>query len=242
MAERPTYIDFLKALDYRLTEYGLTSTEQLLYHTLLLINNRKRWVDWFPCTDVYLTELMGVGRTAMHTARNGLKQAGMIDFKTSNKRGTSTSYHVCDEFCVAFCVYSINTQTNNKQTTNKPQTNNKPAPNKDIRHKTKDNNNPLTPFEGELGLKVGEWLEYKKEKGQAYKPTGLKQLITKIEKHVSQYGERAVIDALDTAMANSWQGFFVKPGGGTEYEVNRDRDGFDYGSIDDIMREKYDGG
>ena len=148
MAERPTYIDFLKALDYRLTEYGLTSTEQLLYHTLLLINNRKRWVDWFPCTDVYLTELMGVGRTAMHTARNGLKQAGMIDFKTSNKRGTSTTYHVCDEFCTTVCVYSINTQTNNKRTTNKPQTNNKPAPNKDIRHKTKDiNNNPLTPFD-----------------------------------------------------------------------------------------------
>ena len=52
MAERPTYYDFLKALDYRLMEDGLTSTEQLLYHTLLMINNRKRWVDWFPCTGI----------------------------------------------------------------------------------------------------------------------------------------------------------------------------------------------
>ena len=199
MAERPTYIDFLKALDYRLMEDGLTSTEQLLYHTLLMINNRKRWVDWFPCTDVYLTELMGMGRTAMKNARNGLKQAGLIDFKVSKRRGESTTYHICDEFC----TYSIGLQTCNKQTTNVQQTCNKRVTKKDIRHKTKDINIiPLTPFTGELGAKVEEWLAYKKEKGQSYKPTGLKSLITKIQKNVEQYGERAVIDAIDTAMSN----------------------------------------
>lgn len=207
MAERPTYYDFLKALDYRLMEDGLTSTEQLLYHTLLMINNRKRWVDWFPCTDVYLTELMGMGRTAMKNARNGLKQAGLIDFKVSKRRGESTTYHICDEFC----TYSIGPQTCNKQTTNVQQTCNKRVTKKDIRHKTKDINIiPLTPFTGELGAKVEEWLAYKKEKGQSYKPTGLKSLITKIQKNVEQYGERAVIDAIDTAMSNSWQGFFPK--------------------------------
>lgn len=207
MAERPTYYDFLKALDYRLMEDGLTSTEQLLYHTLLMINNRKRWVDWFPCTDVYLTELMGMGRTAMKNARNGLKQAGLIDFKVSKRRGESTTYHICDEFC----TYSIGPQTCNKQTTNVQQTCNKRVTKKDIRHKTKDINIiPLTPFTGELGAKVEEWLAYKKEKGQSYKPTGLKSLITKIQKSAEQYGERAVIDAIDTAMSNSWQGFFPK--------------------------------
>lgn len=207
MAERPTYYDFLKALDYRLMEDGLTSTEQLLYHTLLMINNRKRWVDWFPCTDVYLTELMGMGRTAMKNARNGLKQAGLIDFKVSKRRGESTTYHICDEFC----TYSIGLQTCNKQTTNVQQTCNKRVTKKDIRHKTKDINIiPLTPFTGELGAKVEEWLAYKKEKGQSYKPTGLKSLITKIQKSAEQYGERAVIDAIDTAMSNSWQGFFPK--------------------------------
>lgn len=207
MAERPTYYDFLKALDYRLMEDGLTSTEQLLYHTLLMINNRKRWVDWFPCTDVYLTELMGMGRTAMKNARNGLKQAGLIDFKVSKRRGESTTYHICDEFC----TYSIGLQTCNKQTTNAQQTCNKRVTKKDIRHKTKDVNIiPLTPFTGELGAKVEEWLAYKREKGQSYKPTGLKSLITKIQKSAEQHGERAVIDAIDTAMSNSWQGFFPK--------------------------------
>lgn len=207
MAERPTYYDFLKALDYRLMEDGLTSTEQLLYHTLLMINNRKRWVDWFPCTDVYLTELMGMGRTAMKNARNGLKQAGLIDFKVSKRRGESTTYHICDEFC----TYSIGLQTCNKQTSNEQQTRNKRVTKKDIRHKTEDINIiPLTPFTGELGAKVEEWLAYKKEKGQSYKPTGLKSLITKIQKNVEQYGERAVIDAIDMAMSNSWQGFFPK--------------------------------
>lgn len=250
MAERPTYYDFVRGLASRMMGEYISANAQLLYHTLLMVNNQAHWEEWFPCTDYYITNLMHMGVSAMKNARNDLKQLGAIDFTTSKKRGECTRYRVCDEFCTTVCTYQTNVQTTQQteeqtalQTYNK--SNNKPHTNKDKRYKTKnktEDNNPLTPFEGELGLKVGEWLTYKKEKGQAYKPTGLKQLIAKIEKHVSQYGERAVIDALDTAMANSWQGFFVKPSSGPDYEVNRDRGGFDYGSIDDIMREKYDGG
>lgn len=214
MAERPTYYDFVRGLASRLTGEYISANAQLLYHTLLMINNQAHWEEWFPCTDYYITNLMHMGVSAMKNARNDLKQLGAIDFTTSKKRGECTRYRVCDEFC----TYQTNVQTAQQteeqtalQTYNKP--NNKPHTNKDKIYKTKSKSNniiPLTPFTGELGAKVEEWLAYKKEKGQSYKPTGLKSLITKIQKNVEQYGERAVIDAIDTAMSNSWQGFFPK--------------------------------
>lgn len=207
---RPSYYDFIRALDNQLNEYGLTSSEQLLYHTLLMINNRKHWVDWFYCTDVYLTDFMKIGVTAMKNARNILKQCGMIDFIPSKKRGESTKYRVCDEFCSNVCTYSINVQTNNKRSTNTLQTNNKPDANKDKRQKIEDVrcNNPLTPFSGDVGKKVEEWLRYKSERGQKYKPTGLKTLFKNISANLDTYGEQAVIRVIDASMSNNWQGLF----------------------------------
>lgn len=203
---RPTYYDFIRALDNQLNEYGMTYSEQLLYHTLLLINNRKHWVDWFHCTDAYLTDFMGIGTTAMKNARNQLKQKDMIDFVTSKQRGTSTKYHVCDEFC----TYSINVQTNNKRITNEVQTNNKPDTNKDKREKIEDKRyiTPIIPFEGILGDKVSEWLQYKKERKQSYKPMGLKSLISQIQKNADLYGEEAVIAVIDKSMSSGWSGLF----------------------------------
>lgn len=235
---RPTYYDFIRAFDNQLSEYGMTYSEQLLFHTLLMINNRKHWVNWFHCTDVYLTDFMGIGTTAMKNARNKLKQNGMIDFVTSKQRGTSTKYHVCDEFC----TYSINIQTNYKQTTNLTtndlQTNYKPDTNKDIRRKTKDKRHitPIIPFAGILGDKVSEWLQYKQERGQKYKPTGLNRLFKTIQGEVDKHGEAFVLSAIDKSIVNNWQGLFFDSNkqniGGTGNGANRrDDDEDEYTSI-----------
>ena len=99
MAERPTYYDFVRGLASRLTGEYISANAQLLYHTLLMINNQAHWEEWFPCTDYYITNLMHMGVSAMKNARNDLKQLGAIDFTTSKKRGECTRYRVCDEFC-----------------------------------------------------------------------------------------------------------------------------------------------
>jgi len=54
--------------------------------------------------------------------------------------------------------------------------------------------------------KLCDWLAYKDEKRQAYKPTGLKSLITQISNNCDKYGDQAVIDCIDLAMGNNWQG------------------------------------
>jgi len=48
------------------------------------------------------------------------------------------------------------------------------------------------------------WLQYKKEKRQGYKPTGLAALIKKWEGHTAQQ----VVEAVGVAMANGWSGCF----------------------------------
>lgn len=86
------------------------------------------------------------------------------------------------------------------------------------KEKTKDekNNPPLPPkgepdlstFGPELQDRIREWLRYKREKGQAYKPTGLAQFLGKIKAAANQYGEKAVCEAIVTSETNNWQGVF----------------------------------
>lgn len=88
---------------------------------------------------------------------------------------------------------------------------------------TRDNNNtPLTP-QGEgttisadlsaladlnptLTEVVKAWIDYKTERRQAYKPTGLQALLTRVHNKAVAYGEEAVAEVIADSMANGYQG------------------------------------
>lgn len=53
-----------------------------------------------------------------------------------------------------------------------------------------------------------DWLQYKREKGQSYKPTGLKQLFDGIETEINNRGEPAVIEGIENSMRNNYQGIY----------------------------------
>lgn len=53
---------------------------------------------------------------------------------------------------------------------------------------------------------VEKWLQYKKERRESYKPTGLNALISQIEHNVARYGEDAVIELIASCMAANWRG------------------------------------
>lgn len=80
-----------------------------------------------------------------------------------------------------------------------------PIPNKSIKA-----GKPLPPptvnFGPDLTAAFTDWLEYKKEKHQAYKPKGLQSLIAQIEKQAGVYGESAVAGLIVECMSNGWQG------------------------------------
>lgn len=50
------------------------------------------------------------------------------------------------------------------------------------------------------------WIEYKKEKRDAYKTTGLKSLVTIIKGKVGKYGEDAIVQLITECMSNGWKG------------------------------------
>lgn len=61
-------------------------------------------------------------------------------------------------------------------------------------------------FGPDLTSAFEDWLRYKREKHQDYKPTGLKALVTKVKNNAEKYGEAAVIDLIRECMAANWQG------------------------------------
>ena len=84
----------------------VSGNAQLLFHTLLMINNRCVWEQWFSRTNVSLSERMGISEKAFIRARNELKQLGLIDFISSKKRGT------CTKYCI---LYNTNDSTKEVQ-------------------------------------------------------------------------------------------------------------------------------
>ena len=65
---------------------------------------------------------------------------------------------------------------------------------------------PPPPFGPELTTAFNDWLLYKAERKERYKPKGLQSLVTQIEKQAAVYGEAAVAGLIVESMGNGWKG------------------------------------
>ena len=88
------YIELLNLFYERIQCSRVSNNGQLLYYTLLAINNKSSWSDWFSRTNVSISGMMGISEKAFMNARAELKQLGLIDFIPSKKRGECTKYHI----------------------------------------------------------------------------------------------------------------------------------------------------
>lgn len=64
----------------------------------------------------------------------------------------------------------------------------------------------LSGLSSYMQAKLDQWLAYKKERRENYKPTGLQALVTKIRSSVGKYGEAAVCELIDNSMSSGYQG------------------------------------
>lgn len=53
------------------------------------------------------------------------------------------------------------------------------------------------------------WLNYKKDKKQTYKESGVKILLNRLKKEIDEHGEQYVIDMIEWSMANNYQGLYA---------------------------------
>lgn len=79
-------------------------------------------------------------------------------------------------------------------------------------------------FSVPLKAKLTEWLAYKAEKRDSYKPTGLKSFMTVISNKLKIYSEADIIALIDDCMANNWQGIIWDRLKGKENEQGRKDD------------------
>jgi hypothetical protein len=61
-------------------------------------------------------------------------------------------------------------------------------------------------FPEPLGGKIKEWLAYKTERRDFYRPTGFRNLLLQIEKRMKNLSAELVADLISECMANNWAG------------------------------------
>jgi hypothetical protein len=88
--------------------------------------------------------------------------------------------------------------------------------------------------------KIEEWLTYKKERRENYKPTGLKSLLTQIENNISTYGEQKVIDLISECMAAGYKGIIWDKLKKPQYKQDKpsNRNNFEQRNYDDAFYNK----
>ena len=53
---------------------------------------------------------------------------------------------------------------------------------------------------------VRDWINYKKERRETYKPVGLRNLLSQVEHQANEHGKQAVMDVIRLSMSNGWKG------------------------------------
>ena len=222
------YILEIKAFYDWLEVNQLSTSAIVLWHALMHIANKTGWQDTFTVATVVLSTKTGLKRDALYNARAALQNKGLISFKV--RTGNQSAVYIINPFVSVKPTQTptqlpiqtptqlpIQTPTINKQ--NKTKQNdgiNPPYPRGEsaasCTGEEKQNNSNVERYETALFThqnyrkKVNEWLRYKKEKRQDYQPTGLRRLLAQIQNECAKYGEQAVIDVIDMAIANNYQG------------------------------------
>ena len=71
---------------------SLSASGQLLWYKLIAIANRSGWVEWFQRSNPSLCGMTRMSERTVQTARNELKQVGLIDFIPGKTKNHPTRY------------------------------------------------------------------------------------------------------------------------------------------------------
>lgn len=88
------------------------------------------------------------------------------------------------------------------------------------------------PFAGELRGAFQDWMRYKQERREAYKPTGLKNLVAQITNAAAVYGDTAVAGVIRDSMSSGYKGIMFDR---LQHTKNRQQES----TFRRVLREEY---
>lgn len=155
----------------------------------------------------HISQKLVIGESKVQRILSCYESEHQIEQQTSNKNRL-ISIVKWDEYQQS--EQQNETQMNNKRTTDEQPVNTYKNVKNDKNVKNNKPPNPLAQFSfsPEVESAISEWLSYKAERGQSYKPRGLNTLIKKIKENVELHGDTAVVANIDRSISNNWAGLF----------------------------------
>lgn len=230
-----TYIDLANNFWLRKEEFGLTTLDVALYFYLLNWNNRLNWCPNFKRRNNVVMADLDISFKTLQGSRDRLKQANLIDFKTStgvgnvdyaiirtNKKEATSSATSASTFGkIPEVRDEVSAEVRDEVGMRLVQTINKSKIKTKSKTIKKDNTNVLSQksepkfdfrkslidygFQPQL---VDDWLLVRKSKKAANTVTALKAFIGEFEKFTANQHEPINInELLEFIVSRSWSGF-----------------------------------
>lgn len=198
-----SYILYLENFSFYLESNYVSPKAQLLYMRLLMVFNKVGWPESITLSNYKLMDMLCCGVGTMAKARDELISLGFLKYESGNRFKPG-------KYCLApidNVCYNDNVE-NDKESkvdakednTKKPQTKKKEEP------KEKCIGPDEWGFGEELTEAFSDWLQYKKERKESYKPTGLKMLVSEIRNRSKEHDESEIVDVIKQCIARGWKG------------------------------------
>lgn len=201
------YIELLNRFYHLLQETRVSNNAQLLYYTLLQINNRCSWSDWFARTNVSLSGMMCVSEKALTNARNELKQLGLIDFISSKKRGECTKYTLLNPTKCG----TKEVQKKYKGSTKEVQSADINKQKQETKTKTEKSSTKVLPekyaADDLLNDAILDFIAHRKASKAAITEKGMELIMKKLDRLAMDNDEKIAI--LHQSIENGWKGVFA---------------------------------
>ena len=200
------YLELLNAFYERIQCSRISNNGQLLYYTLLAINNKSSWSDWFSRTNVSISSLMNVSEKAFMNARAELKQLGLIDFVPSKRRGECTKYRILYPTKYSTKA-STNSSTKEVQSTvqsadidkQKQKTKTKKSISNEIPEKCAQNSAGAIPQDT-----LDRYIASMEALGKPMTPSGLEMLFKRLEQ-LAPRDAKAKTEIMEQTIRNGWK-------------------------------------
>lgn len=216
------YIELIKRFWQCNEEQPIGSNATALYFYLLKVCNSLGWKVQFRHSDRYISIQLGISVNTVRGAKNRLKQLGLIDFKSPDKKSKGLEGSTIYTFSTVSMSDTVpDTDADTVIDTVHDTVPNTDADTRNKLNKTKLTNIPPIPpkkgesvkfsfdfVEDEFREPFENWLEYKKQRRESYKTQKSLEACYRNLKELSNQSPYTASKVVEQSLSNNWAGLF----------------------------------